>query len=367
MAKIKVSQSTIDDIKRMGMTSALRLAGQNAKASQGGVTAEFQEGVRRMYGERRLSKAAAGGYEPKTTTKSGSKGTPPTGKPKSNSTPSKPNYTSKSTAQAAPKTTAYAQGKKGMVNSKSDYKTSSKASTGMNYDKPLPKNASIADKAKWIVGGALRQTGKDVLMFGTGGAGTAATLGTRAALKVGTAAAKKSALSASGRIVAKAGKPVSQSQYDAMLAAASKASKIKAAAAAAKAAAAKAGKATSAIKSTADSARAAATSTAGRVVAKSGKAVSQSQYDAMLAAAAKASKAKAAKAAAAKVVGKAKTTTSKVSSSADAARQTATSTAGRVTAKFGKPVSQSQYDAMIAAAKKKGIPTVKTPKPKVKK
>jgi hypothetical protein len=50
MAKIKVSQKTIDQIKKMGMTKALGSASSNKSA-------EFQEGLRRMYGQRRLSKA----------------------------------------------------------------------------------------------------------------------------------------------------------------------------------------------------------------------------------------------------------------------------------------------------------------------
>ena len=50
MAKIKVSQKTIDQIKKMGMTKALGSASSNKSA-------EFQEGLRRMYGQKRLSKA----------------------------------------------------------------------------------------------------------------------------------------------------------------------------------------------------------------------------------------------------------------------------------------------------------------------
>lgn len=60
----KVSQSTIDDIKRMGMTQALKLAGKNG-ATAGGAAREFQEGVRRMYGAKRLATAKAT-YAPKT-------------------------------------------------------------------------------------------------------------------------------------------------------------------------------------------------------------------------------------------------------------------------------------------------------------
>ena len=48
-SKIKVSQATIDKIKKMGMTAALKSA---PKAN-----AEMTEGLRRMYGQRRLTAA----------------------------------------------------------------------------------------------------------------------------------------------------------------------------------------------------------------------------------------------------------------------------------------------------------------------
>ena len=62
----KVSQKTIDDIKRLGMTEALKLAGKNG-ATSGGAAREFQEGVRRMYGARRLAEAKAK-YSPAPST-----------------------------------------------------------------------------------------------------------------------------------------------------------------------------------------------------------------------------------------------------------------------------------------------------------
>ena len=55
--RVRVSQETINDIKRLGMTKALALAGKNKGAFQDGKVAEFAEGVRRMYGERRYQKA----------------------------------------------------------------------------------------------------------------------------------------------------------------------------------------------------------------------------------------------------------------------------------------------------------------------
>lgn len=62
MAKIKVSQKTIDSIKKMGMTEALKLAGKNGNPA-GGMASEFQEGIRRMYGANRLA-AAKTKYSP---------------------------------------------------------------------------------------------------------------------------------------------------------------------------------------------------------------------------------------------------------------------------------------------------------------
>ena len=59
----KVSQKTIDSIKKLGMTEALKLAGKNG-ATAGGAAREFQEGVRRMYGAKRLATAKAT-YAPK--------------------------------------------------------------------------------------------------------------------------------------------------------------------------------------------------------------------------------------------------------------------------------------------------------------
>lgn len=53
-----VTQATINSIKKMGMTEALKLAGKNNKTS-GGMAREFQEGVRRMYGADRLAAAKA--------------------------------------------------------------------------------------------------------------------------------------------------------------------------------------------------------------------------------------------------------------------------------------------------------------------
>ena len=85
----RVSQSTINDIKRMGMTKALRLAGENGKTA-GGLAREFQEGVRRMYGADRLA-AAKAKYSAAPASK-------------------KPDTSASSKSQPKPKTAAYAAG-----------------------------------------------------------------------------------------------------------------------------------------------------------------------------------------------------------------------------------------------------------------
>jgi hypothetical protein len=57
--KVKVPQSTIDTIKKMGMTGALNsVAGASAAGGAGDTTATaFVEGVRRMYGDQRYQNA----------------------------------------------------------------------------------------------------------------------------------------------------------------------------------------------------------------------------------------------------------------------------------------------------------------------
>jgi hypothetical protein len=50
---IKVKQSTIDEIKKMGMTKALAAAKTRR-------TPEYQEAIKRMYGAKRLAKVTAG-------------------------------------------------------------------------------------------------------------------------------------------------------------------------------------------------------------------------------------------------------------------------------------------------------------------
>ena len=65
--KIKVSQSTIDDIKRLGMSKALRLAKENAAGPQKGLVAEYQEATRRLYGDKRFAAATAGAAKKPST------------------------------------------------------------------------------------------------------------------------------------------------------------------------------------------------------------------------------------------------------------------------------------------------------------
>ena len=59
----KVSFSTIDEIKKMGMTAALKKAGTSSNK-------EYIEGVRRMYGEKRLAAARGNASTGSTSTMS---------------------------------------------------------------------------------------------------------------------------------------------------------------------------------------------------------------------------------------------------------------------------------------------------------
>ena len=53
----KVSQTTIDSIKKMGMTAALKKAGSSKNP-------EYLEGIKRMYGAKRLAAAKGGMSKP---------------------------------------------------------------------------------------------------------------------------------------------------------------------------------------------------------------------------------------------------------------------------------------------------------------
>lgn len=167
-AKVKVSQDTIDKIKQMGMTKALA----GIRGSSG---AEYKEALRRMYGERRLTAALSGNTPVKTKSADAAK--------------------AKSTAVTAAKPAPKPSAKKGM---------------------------SFGDKLKKIAVDTAKGSAKDILTFGTGGAGAAGAVGAKVAIKAGTVAAKRGLLSKAGQVAAKSGKAVSQSQYDAMVANASR-------------------------------------------------------------------------------------------------------------------------------------------------
>jgi hypothetical protein len=61
---IKVSQSEINSIKKLGMKKALEIAAMNKGSEQAGAVASFAEGVRRLYGETRFQNAV---YTPKAS------------------------------------------------------------------------------------------------------------------------------------------------------------------------------------------------------------------------------------------------------------------------------------------------------------
>ncbi len=210
MAKIKVSQKTIDNIKSMGMTKtleSLKSVGQpgsrNVPASK-----EFIEGARRMYGSR-VDK-----YLPaKSSSADAARGSA------SRSATAKPKMGSKTVM--APKASNKPVAKKSNNNSNIIKGTLGTAAAVGLLAASKGKGASAAAKLSPAVGKfASSPVGK--ALFGTG---------EKLSIK-GTSMA--------GRVTAKAGKPVSQSQYDAMVAAAkAKGIKLPAAKPAAKTAAKK--------------------------------------------------------------------------------------------------------------------------------
>ena len=197
--KIKVSQSTIDDIKKLGMTKALRLAKENSKATQGGLVAEYQEATRRLYGDRRFAAATGTAIKKAPGTKV---------------------YNPRNASKPAPANPKQA-----------DKAASTKASTKYSptpMKTPAKKNNNAANIAKGVAGTA---AAIGLLVAGRGkGAGVIAKLSPQVGRALnspvgrvlsGTAEkAKTAATVTSGKAAAKAGKAVSQSQYDAMVAAA---------------------------------------------------------------------------------------------------------------------------------------------------
>jgi len=120
---IKVSQSEIDSIKKMGMKKAL--------ASAGSASASMQEGIRRLYGERRyqasvnkptgvsLGKVSNFNYTgPNNRTTPAFTYTGPNNRTKSNFTYSAPKADSKSKAMAKPKSKNVAGFKPGSIGAK---------------------------------------------------------------------------------------------------------------------------------------------------------------------------------------------------------------------------------------------------------
>ena len=193
----KVSQSTINDIKKMGMTKALALAGKNGKTS-GGMAREFQEGVRRMYGAKRLE-AAKAKYAPVAKSPDAARAGAMAKKPASvtyKSADAARSAATKPTTKPAPKPAAKNNTKSNLLKGVAG----TAAAVGV-LAATKGKGASVAAKLSPAVGAAAKSRVGQAI-FGTGEKLT------------------NKAFSASGKMAAKAGKPVSQTQFDAMKAAA---------------------------------------------------------------------------------------------------------------------------------------------------
>ena len=214
MAKIKVSQKTIDNIKKMGMTKTLESLKSIGQPGSRNVPAskEFIEGARRMYGTRVDKYLPAKSSSADAARRSASGAKP-------------------ATKAAVKSVSTKAPAKKSNNNSNIIKGTLGTAAALGVLAASKGRGASAAAKLSPAVGKfASSPAGKAI--FGTG-----EKLTTK-----GTAIA--------GRMTAKAGKPVSQSQYEAMIEAAkAKGIKLPAAKAAAKTTAKKTVKKTAAKKS----------------------------------------------------------------------------------------------------------------------
>ena len=110
---IKVSQSEINQIKKLGMKKSLEIAAGNRGSTYSGAVASFGEGVRRLYGETRYQNAV---YTPKASPGpvGMGKSSVMSAKPKSNFT----YQTGQSSTKAKPKSKNVAGFKPGSVGAK---------------------------------------------------------------------------------------------------------------------------------------------------------------------------------------------------------------------------------------------------------
>jgi hypothetical protein len=194
--KIKVSQSTIDDIKKLGMSKALRLAKENAAGPQKGLVAEYQEATRRLYGDRRF--AAATGASAK--------------KPSTSYSPAP----KKASTSYSPKPMKAAPAKKASTSySPTPMKTQKKGVSGATFLKGVAGTAAA-------VGLLAAGRGKGAALISKLSPQVGRALNTPVGRALsGTAEKAKANVSAtSGRIAATHKNEVSQSQYDKMVSAA---------------------------------------------------------------------------------------------------------------------------------------------------
>ena len=110
---IKVSQSEINQIKKLGMKKSLEIAAGNRGSTYSGAVASFGEGVRRLYGDARYQNAV---YTPKASPGpvGMGKSSVMSAKPKSNFT----YQTGQSSTKAKPKSKNVAGFKPGSVGAK---------------------------------------------------------------------------------------------------------------------------------------------------------------------------------------------------------------------------------------------------------
>lgn len=204
--KVKVSQSTINDIKSLGMTKALRLAKMNAKSPQEGLVAEYQEATRRLYGDKRFAAATGASVKKPSTSYS-----PAPKKASTSYSPvpmgTKPKKASTSYSPAPMKTPA----KKPRYGG---FSLAADAITGKNKSTAGPKKDNTKSNLLKGVAGTVAAVGLIAAARGKG-AGTIAKLSPQAGRALNSTAGRW----LTGTVEKKAVPKVAQSRYDSMIAA----------------------------------------------------------------------------------------------------------------------------------------------------
>lgn len=152
---VKVSQKTIDDIKKMGMDKALKtVAGASKASSQDASAKEWVEGVKRLYGANRVAAATKSTPKPTTSSRGGASSMDAayaSSKPKATPAKPKPTQTSSKTSTTSNPFTALHNAVSPYGNKNQKFK-SPLPSGGAASRKPVPGKPSVGEQINQFIG-----------------------------------------------------------------------------------------------------------------------------------------------------------------------------------------------------------------------